>query len=71
MWKSCSKINMLSVAQVCPTIHCILTFTYMTSHNISHTGKCIVANYTILSVTLYVAGIETPKKVDSKRTAKS
>ena len=38
-------------------------------HQYSHTGKCIVANYTILLVNLYFAGIGWPNKADGRHTA--
>ena len=41
--------------------------TNMTSLNlVLLVATCIVANYVILSVTVYFTGIGTPQKVDSK-----
>ena len=37
----------------------------------SFTGKLIVANYVIVSVTLYFASIEKPNKIDGKHAANS
>ena len=44
--------------------------TNMTSHNIrSLAGKCILAKYVILSVTLYFPGITMPMKVNGTHHA--